>query len=70
MTRWMGKQGSLKIEQVGTYVLIFDNSFSRLMSKRLTFWTDIKTGKLASLHTPAALQKRLDPSALIPWLNW
>jgi len=23
---------------------VFDNSFSRLMSKRLTFWADVKRG--------------------------
>lgn len=32
------------VEQAGTYVLVFDNSFSRLMSKRLTFWADVKRG--------------------------
>jgi hypothetical protein len=37
-------QGSVKLPQAGTYVLIFDNSYSRLTSKRLTFWTDLKAG--------------------------
>lgn len=35
-------QGSLRCEAAGTYVLIFDNSFSKLTSKRVTFYADVK----------------------------
>lgn len=29
-------------EEAGTYVLVFDNSFSKLTSKRVTFYVDVK----------------------------
>ena len=30
------------VEEAGTYVLVFDNSFSKLTSKRVTFYVDVK----------------------------
>lgn len=41
----MAVKGSLRVDKPGTYVLIFDNTYSKLTSKRVTYFADVKDDK-------------------------